>query len=80
MNVSHIKGIIVIIVLRTQWQDMNFFQAPIMKILQSLQSSRMASYFVHNGAMKSEDIVTSKEEKYQESIEFSKSYRFVNKI
>lgn len=70
------------IVLRTQWQDMNFFQAPIMKILQNSEASKMASYFVQNGAMKAEDFVISKEEKYQECIEFSKSYKkkFVNKI
>lgn len=44
MNVFHIKGIIVITVLWTQWQDINFFQAPIMKILQNLEASKMASY------------------------------------
>lgn len=35
-----------IIVQRTQWQDMNFFQAPIMKILQKLEASKIASYFL----------------------------------
>lgn len=59
---------------------MNFFQVPIMKTLKNLEASKMAFYFVYNRGMKTEDFVTSKNEKYQESIEFSKSYMFVNNI
>lgn len=59
---------------------MNFFQVPIMKTLKNLEASKMAFYFVYNRSMKTEDFVTSKNEKYQECIEFSKSYTFVNNI
>lgn len=80
MNVFHIKGIIVITVLWTQWQDINFFQAPIMKILQNLEASKMASYICLEWSYESRRLCNIKRGKNQECIEFSKSYRFVNKI
>lgn len=39
----------------------------------------MATYFVWNEAMNAEDFVTSKEGKYEECIEFMKSYKLENK-